>query len=224
MFGISAREAGTGKGVLASLAAIMTTGRRAPETPWPSHTDEQRKVITSVLIGGEPLIILDNISDVLDSPPLCVLLTAETWSDRVLGQSRQLQLPASVLVVATGNNLKMPATYAGGFCRSRWTLGARNPELRKFRARASDVGNFEPGATGCRGAHHPVELSFCRRARRSLRAAGLIGEWCRTVCGASFWIGEPDPRDAMAANSCQRSKKAAAGQCAVRNGNAVWPH
>ena len=49
LFGISAREASTGKGALAQLAAIMATGRRAPETPWPSSSEEQRKAILAAL-------------------------------------------------------------------------------------------------------------------------------------------------------------------------------
>ena len=208
MFGISAREAGTGKGVLASLAAIMTTGRRAPETPWPSHTDEQRKVITSVLIGGQPLIILDNISDVLDSPPLCVLLTAETWSDRVLGQSRQLQLPASVLVVATGNNLRI----AGDLCRRvlpiEMDAGCENPELRKFERelltwaisnRAQLVAAVLTILSSYRSAGEPVPNGFV--------PLGSFEKWCRTVCGALIWIGEPDPRDAMAATRANDPKR-----------------
>ena len=132
MFGISAREAGTGKGALASLAAIMATGRRAPETPWPATADEQRKVITATLIAGQPILILDNIVGVLAGAPLCVLITAETWSDRLLGASRLVQLPASALVVATGNNL----TVAGDLCRRvvpiEMDAGCENPELREF--------------------------------------------------------------------------------------------
>ena len=110
----------------------MATGRRAPETPWPATADEQRKVITATLIAGQPILILDNIVGVLDGAPLCVLITAETWSDRLLGASRLVQLPASALVVATGNNL----TVAGDLCRRvvpiEMDAGCESPELREF--------------------------------------------------------------------------------------------
>ena len=55
LFGVSARAASTGKGALASLATIMATGQRGAEQPWPNgDAEEQRKVITSTLLGGNP--------------------------------------------------------------------------------------------------------------------------------------------------------------------------
>ena len=199
MFGISAREAGTGKGALASLAAIMATGRRAPETPWPATADEQRKVITATLIAGQPILILDNIVGVLDGAPLCVLITAETWSDRLLGASRLVQLPASALVVATGNNL----TVAGDLCRRvvpiEMDAGCESPELREFER------ELVPWAIENRPKLVAAALTVLAAHRKAgsplpadFKPLGSFEAWSRTVCGALVWMGKTDPRDAMA--------------------------
>ena len=199
MFGISAREAGTGKGALASLAAIMATGRRAPETPWPATADEQRKVITATLIAGQPILILDNIVGVLSGAPLCVLITAETWSDRLLGASRLVQLPASALVVATGNNL----TVAGDLCRRvvpiEMDAGCESPELREFER------ELVPWAIENRPKLVAAALTVLAAHRKAgsplpadFKPLGSFEAWSRTVCGALVWMGKTDPRDAMA--------------------------
>lgn len=201
LFGISSREAGTGKGALASLAAIMATGRRAPETPWPTNSDEQRKVITATLIGGAPMLILDNIVGDLDSTALCVLLTAETWSDRVLGQSRNVQLPASLLAVATGNNLKV----VGDLCRRilpiEMDAGVESPELREFeRALVPWAIENRPKLV----AAAITILSAYRKAGSPLPSSfnplGSFEVWSHQICGAIMWLGQPDPRQAMAAS------------------------
>ena len=199
MFGISAREAGTGKGALASLAAIIATGRRAPETPWPATADEQRKVITATLIAGQPILILDNIVGVLSGAPLCVLITAETWSDRLLGASRLVQLPASALVVATGNNL----TVAGDLCRRvvpiEMDAGCESPELREFER------ELVPWAIENRPKLVAAALTILAAHRKAgsplpedFKPLGSFEAWSRTVCGALVWMGKTDPRDAMA--------------------------
>lgn len=200
MFGISAREAGCGKGALAQLAAVMATGRRAPETPWPAGTEEQRKSITSVLLRGRPLLLLDNITDTLDSAPLCILLTAQTWADRILGASREVTLPASALIVATGNNLRV----AGDLCRRvvpiEMDAGVENPELRTFGRELmpwaiENRPKLVSAALGILAAHQragcPVPTSFA--------PLGSFEVWSRKVCGALTWLGQADPRDAMAA-------------------------
>jgi putative DNA primase/helicase len=201
MFGISAREAGTGKGALAGIAAILATGRRAPENPWPVTADEQRKAITAALLDGSPMLILDNITGHLESTPLCVLLTAERWSDRMLGQSRMVQLPASTLVVATGNNLTVVGDLVRRVMPIEMDARCESPELRRFdrelipwaiENRAKLVAAALTILAEHRRAGEPVPTGFV--------PLGSFEVWSRTVCGALVALGQPDPREAMAAN------------------------
>ena len=45
--------------------------------------------------------ISHNLTETLESAALCAMLTAETYSNRVLGQSRMITLPANMLTIAT---------------------------------------------------------------------------------------------------------------------------
>ena len=104
-FGVGAREAGTGKGLLVSTTAIIATGRLAPVMPFTEDEAEQRKRITSSLLAGHPIINIDNVDAPVDSAALAALLTGTTWEDRILGGNEQARAPTNVLVVMTGNNL-----------------------------------------------------------------------------------------------------------------------
>lgn len=53
-----------------------------------------------------PVVVIDNVSYELDSPPLCKLLTATEWGDRILGHSRTVRLPVRSVWIANGNNIK----------------------------------------------------------------------------------------------------------------------
>ena len=59
----------------------------------PDSDEEWRKAITSILMRGPQMVVLDNLSDTLKAPKLSQMLTARTWSDRLLGQNKIIDLP-----------------------------------------------------------------------------------------------------------------------------------
>lgn len=101
---LEAPTPGTGKGLLADAIAIVALGRPCDPTTITPDEDEARKKITSILARAQPLILLDNVKDGLDSAQLASALTAETWSDRLLGQTRMVDFPNRATWLVTANN------------------------------------------------------------------------------------------------------------------------
>ena len=60
---IEAPTQGSGKGLLASLISIVSTGSAAEGRTVPENEDEVRKMITAELVTGRPIILLDNLSE-----------------------------------------------------------------------------------------------------------------------------------------------------------------
>src|ERR1035441_9715031 len=56
---IEAPTQGSGKGLLASLISIVSTGLAAEGRTVPENEDEVRKMITAELVTGRPIILLD---------------------------------------------------------------------------------------------------------------------------------------------------------------------
>jgi len=52
-------------------------------------------------------VLFDNIRHPLESGTLSALLTAPTWSDRLLGKTQTVELPNRTVWLATGNNLQL---------------------------------------------------------------------------------------------------------------------
>src|SRR3954447_11480655 len=199
MFGVSAREAGTGKGLLVDVAAIVATGRRAPVTPFSEAEEEARKHITAALAAGRAVLAIDNVTGILESAALCALLTASSWSDRLLGANRMVTLPANVLAVATGNNMR----GAGGMNRRvppiELDAGVERPELRSF-----GRGDLPSWLLEHRPRLVAAAITVLAAHRRAgcpvppdFTPLGSYEAWSRQVAGALVWLGEDDPLRAM---------------------------
>jgi len=140
--GITASTPGSGKGLLTTVASRIHTGR-GPEMVTPPRTEEEwRKLITSMLMAGPPMITFDNVSSKLDSAALAAVLTAEHHRDRVLGVTALSPvLPNRALWVFTGNNITTSNEIARRFVWIRLLPNVENPHLRS----ASEF------------KHHPLE-------------------------------------------------------------------
>jgi hypothetical protein len=104
---IGATIAGSGKTMLSEIIAIIATGSAAGLHSAPTDETEWRKTLTSILLEGTSVVVFDNIAHLLDSPVLCMALTAVTYSDRVLGISKSMAAAVNCSWIATGNNIQV---------------------------------------------------------------------------------------------------------------------
>ncbi len=144
---VEAPTPGSGKGLLGDLVSIVAVGRTCDPTTITSDEDEARKKITSILAKAQPVILIDNIKGGLDSAQLASALTAETWSDRILGQTRMIDLPNRATWIVTANNPHLSLEIARRCVRIRidpkmdrpWSrTGFKHSPLRDW-ARANRV-------------------------------------------------------------------------------------
>jgi len=163
---IDATTAGSGKGLLADCCSVVATGREAGKGPEPRDPEETRKFITSVLVAGASMVVLDNIANYVNSAPLARVLTAEIWEDRLLGYSRQVRPLNRAVWVAIGNNVALSTELARRAVWVRLEPDHERPELRT-------------------GFRHPDLLRWVREQRGSLVAA------CLTLARAWFFKGRP---------------------------------
>jgi hypothetical protein len=133
----------------------------------PAGDEEFRKKITATLMSGTTLLVLDNVDGPLLAGSLAAALTAETWSDRILGQSLMVTLPQHVTWVATGNNLQLGGDLARGCYWIRLDAHTSRPWQRT-------------------GFRHPDLLGWISAQRGDLVHALL------TLSQAWYTAGQPD--------------------------------
>ncbi|MBK8751712.1 MAG: hypothetical protein IPL99_08705 [Candidatus Competibacteraceae bacterium] len=187
-------RAGSGKSLLADTVALIATGQ--PATVFDLAEDdpaEQEKRLLAVFLAGDAVINLDNLEGPLGGKSLAKMLTAETFTGRVLGQSRTVTVPTAATWLATGNNtlVKEDITRRVVLCELDPQLEA--PEKREY---DRNLATWIP-------AHRPTLVAAALTALRAYIVAGqpqqphpVMGsfeDWSHRVRDALTWLGEADP-------------------------------
>lgn len=151
----------SGKTKLAEIVlGIVISGHRLPAMQLSEREEEREKRIMSVLLRGQTLLHLDNLSEFLDSPSLASLLTSSEYQGRTLGSSSAPTVPNGLTVVGTGNNVHATGEISKRIVPIRLMPPTETPETRQdFR--------------------HPDLLSYVtvERARVLGALLGLLDHW-----------------------------------------------
>ncbi len=107
LFTFTANVRGAGKSRLVDVASLIATGRIASRATQPTDDAEAGKILTSIVLAGDELVLFDNVTRPLGGGKLDALLTGERWKDRTLGTNTTIDVPIRVVLAATGNNLEL---------------------------------------------------------------------------------------------------------------------
>ena len=103
---LDAPQMESGKSLLAAVVTIVATGRDEM-MPAPSKEEEWQKVITSCLLRGTTVNVVDNIEQPVQSAALAAVVTSNRWTDRILGRSEMVTLRNHTAWLVTGNNIRL---------------------------------------------------------------------------------------------------------------------
>ena len=191
-FGFSAPTAGSGKSILVDMTSVLASGREAGVITQASSTEETEKRISSLLIDGSSMLALDNCDRPVDSNLLCQMLTQLLVRPRILGKSEAPEVPGSMLVALTGQNLVLVGDLTRRILTGRLDPAVERPELRQFTT------NPVAECKARRGELVVAALTVLRayRVAGSPKQASPLGsfeDWSRTVRDALLWLGCADP-------------------------------
>ena len=193
----SATMAGSGKTLMASIANLIAYGH-ATTHPWPVGNDEElKKVFTSVLIAGDPVVVFDNLPNgaVIKSAALSQFVTSDDYADRKLGESERVKFRNRTRVVLTGNNV----TLAGDNAR-RTLVCELQLQVESLKERQVDfsIPNLSAHIKLNRARYVAAALTVLRAyalhpSPLLLPALDSFEDWSWRVRDALVWLGEEDP-------------------------------
>jgi hypothetical protein len=133
-FFVTAGQRGNGKSTAVTIIAVATLGQRVSAAAWSHSADERRKALLSYFGDGAPLICWDNIKRgaTIACPSIEKALTAETYTDRVLGVTESRTVPATSIMCFTGNNIGPRGDMASRSLVTRLSANRADPENRSF--------------------------------------------------------------------------------------------
>ena len=129
---IDAPKKGNGKTLLAEILARVHEGK--PPSLWtPPTADNWEKIITTVLLSGQPITVFDNLETTLSSPVLSKVVTSDEHADRQFHTQKRLVMRNSTLFVVTGNNIKLAGDIGRRCYQIRLDAKSSRPwERKKF--------------------------------------------------------------------------------------------
>jgi hypothetical protein len=134
-FFITAGKRGGGKTTAVMMAVYAATGVKPAADAWSSSEEERRKAMLANLADGVPVLVWDNmgLGATVSCKVLEAVLTSSEYSDRVLGETRKLTVPATTIMAFTGNNIGPRGDMASRSLVARLDVDRPDPENRPFR-------------------------------------------------------------------------------------------
>lgn len=210
VFTITAPTAGTGKSLLVDIAAILATGRKAAVVTPTQDEAELEKRIGAAALAGDQIISIDNVTHILRSDQLCQLLTQEEVQVRVLGASKNVRIPSTALICATGNNLSIHGDLNRRTVRIGLDAKCERPDERRFDRDATSLA-LRKRAELVAAALTIVRAYLSAGAPSQASPMGSFEDWSDTVRSALIWLGMGDCRgdiEAMRADDPEKAELA----------------
>ncbi len=197
MGAITAPTMASGKTLLANIISILATGADPPAMTYPETEEEAGKVALAVLMGGDAVVLLDNVERPLSGAWLCSVLTEETYSGRLLGRNEQVKVPTATLWLATGNQL-----VVAGDLRTRTLMCRLDPRVEKPEERIFD-GDLREQIVTKRPRLVAAALTVMRAwqvsgQRVEMKPWGRFERWSHWVRAPLVWLGQVDPCKSLA--------------------------
>jgi len=197
---VDANQRGAGKSLSVDVAAIIATGRPAARMIYSRDDAEIRKMITSVALVGDQIVLLDNVSGELGCASLDAALTADTWRDRILGSSTMTaELPLRITWWATGNGLVIGADLVRRALLVRLEPQVERPEERTGWRYPRLLDHVRTHRSDLLAAALTIPRAYVVAGRpdQRLRPMGSYERWSDLVRSSLVWAGAPDPCDTI---------------------------
>jgi hypothetical protein len=188
---LDAPQPGTGKSLLADLVAIVATGRPGEMFSAPRDDDEWRKQITTALMSGSSVVVIDNVVRKLDNGDLCKVLTESLHADRAFRTHQKILLPVKSSFFATGNNIRL----GGDMPRRCFWIRLDAKSSRPFLRTGFKIPDLKAWAVEHRGELLAALLMLARawylagRPKSARSPLGSYEAWSMTIAGILEYVG-----------------------------------
>lgn len=195
MFHVRAHMVGSGKSYLCELITAFATPQRGTPTTFPADDEECRKLLLAELLRAPAVIEFDNLTgDLVAHKSLCVALTSEFLTGRILGVSKTATVNTRTLFLSSGNNVGPVQDMTRRCITIRLDPNVEIPAARTFR-RPELVREL----LSERGRYVSAALTIVRawimagRPMGACKALAGYGEWSSYCRQPLLWLGCADP-------------------------------
>ncbi len=207
-FGIVSPVQSSGKTTLAQLISYSVYNRAVAATNFSTDDDELSKHLLAILKEGHSCVLFDNLPQGTEvkSNVLAKIMSSDTFSGRLLGDTKTIEVPASVVWLFTGNGIYFVGDFATRIYPININVNMENPESRIFKR--DNIGEW---AIENRKKILSAVLSIVLEAKKKnkLKEGGRFKTWDYFVRKPIFSVSGIDINNAIISNKKNDSFQAA---------------
>ncbi len=194
---LEATQRASGKSMLADAISLIVTGAEAPRRVAPKTREEWDKVLFSILLAGDPLVLFDNVTNMLVSDALDAVLTGTSYAQRLLGVSEDRCVAIRTVFLASANNARLSTDLVRRSVGCRLEPDVERPETRTGFRLPDLLGHIREHRSRYLSAALTVLRAYVIAGRPTVKARpmGSYTAWCRVVRDALVWAGAADPAE-----------------------------
>jgi hypothetical protein len=183
--------AGEGSGLLTDVLLYPAVGDDIARLAPCDDDDEWRKQITSTLLEGPSIVMIDNTRSLV-SPQLALAITSSIWQARILGFSRNATLKVECVWGATGINPTLHQEIVRRIVRCRLESGEERPWLRTgWKIPDLRTWSREHRSEMVHAALTLIRYWFVQGKQPGTRVLGMFESWARVIGGILETAGVP---------------------------------
>lgn len=188
---------GTGKSLLARMAAAIPTGDDVAPRAVPQEASEWSRVMLGIAIAGEPVVFFDNAKGKVDSAALEAVITSARFTERRLRTNESTECPVPTLFLVTSNNASLSVDLARRSLHCRLVPKEERPELRGGYRIKSPVRYVVEHRSELLTAALTILRAYyvAGRPAVAMRPMGSFEEWSEAVRAPLVWAGCADPAE-----------------------------
>lgn len=127
---VQANCARAGKTTLVKVISEIVCGVQCPVVTFTKNEDETRKRIFTFLRQPRSMVLIDNVVGQFGGANINAMLTTGTFNDRILGQTKCIEVRADASWFVTGNNMSLAPDTAERCVNVRLQSKEEKPHLR----------------------------------------------------------------------------------------------
>jgi len=194
MYHVHAPQIASGKSYLCELLTLFATPEKSTPHSFPSEDDEMKKLLLAELLTAPAVVEFDNLTtDLIPHKSLCIALTSENVSGRILGQSKTAEVGTRALFLSSGNNVEPVRDMTRRAVTIRLDPQCESPATRDYK------NNPIAEVAKNRGEFISAALTVVRawivagRPRTDVKTLNSYGEWSDLCRQPLLWLGRKDP-------------------------------
>jgi hypothetical protein len=194
MFHARAHMVGSGKSYLCELITAFATPQRGTPTTFPADDEECRKLLLAELLRAPAVIQFDNLTgDLVAHKSLCMVLTSEYMSGRILGVSKTATVSTRALFLSSGNNVGPVQDMTRRCITIHLDPGLEVPAARSFKRP-----ELVRDVLRERGRYVAAALTIVRawvvadRPQTACKSMAGYGDWSDLCRQPLLWLGLAD--------------------------------